>query len=200
MNKIFILATILAVCLAAPAALTGNVNTVMLNSDVTFKYSIVNDMINIQVMVNSPGAIGIGLGGSVMAGIDVAHLWWDGSKVNLADRNYINSTPGVVDLDTARGGTSDFTDQGSTYDQATGNWVASISRKLTTGDKYDNAVTDGAQMQVAVARFGTQTWGAQHTAAFYSTVKLSSSMVSSTSSAQLLNLAAIIFMTLFCLI
>ncbi|KAL4500390.1 hypothetical protein ABPG72_003341 [Tetrahymena utriculariae] len=200
MIKIFVLALIAAVSIAAPPALTGNVNTIMLNSDVVFKYSITNNMINIQVTITNAGAIGVGIGGSVMAGVDVAHLWWDGTKVNIADRNYINPTaPGVVSLDTDRSGTNDFIDNGSTFDMVTGNWVASFSRKLNTGDMYDNAITDGAQIQVSVARFASQTWGNQHTTAFYQTVKLTSSMAG-TSSSALLSFAAFIFMTLFALL
>ncbi|KAL4454236.1 hypothetical protein ABPG74_012193 [Tetrahymena malaccensis] len=176
MMKIFVLAFILSVTVAAPPTLPGNINTVSLDSSITFKYSITSGMINIQVMLTNQGAIAVGLGGNMMAGVDVAHFWWDGSKVNLVDRNYIKPTGAAIVLtDVERGGSNDFVDNSSTFDPTTGNWVATFSRKLNTGDIYDNAVTDGGQIQIAVAKFGQQTWGQRHTNTFTQTVKLTSS-------------------------
>ncbi|KAL4478377.1 hypothetical protein ABPG74_006612 [Tetrahymena malaccensis] len=177
MKRIFLLATILTVILADVAlpTLQGNANTFMLNGDVKLIYSIYNNMINVVVTVTNKGGIGVGLGGMVMANVDVAHFWYDGSKVQLADRNYINPTgPAIVLTDVERGGTSDFVDNGTTYDTATGNWVINFSRKLNTNDKYDNPVVDGTNMQVSVAEFPSHTWGAQHTVAFYQTIPMTS--------------------------
>ncbi|KAL4512993.1 hypothetical protein ABPG72_017678, partial [Tetrahymena utriculariae] len=157
-----------------------------------------------NAILTNQGDIAVGLGVTMMAGVDVAHLWWDDSKVQIVDRNYINpTTPAVVLADTERSDTNDFVGLGQTFDTATGNWVATFNRKLNTGDMYDNVVADGGQIQLSVVKFSSQTWGAKHSAAYYQTVKLTSqasnAMTMTIDGSALFSFAALIFIVILAL-
>lgn len=86
----FALLSIVVIFGLASAALPGNTNSLTISDGVTINYSISGNNINIEAIVTNQGAIGVGIGGAKMAGVDVAHLWYENNKVNIIDRNYIN--------------------------------------------------------------------------------------------------------------